>query len=234
MSRSSRRLLLALLVPMAAVVPATALAASSATGPGEAAPPVGRVAQAKPWSLVGTADAGRSLVVRYGGFGGCETEPVATATEGDRAITVAVTSTVPTPERPIACPAIAHTPGNLTVRLTKSVAGRRIVGAKRLPATPFSTAPFPSGTENPARLVVPDVRGLRALDARRALCAAGFASRSAGRSPASTPVRSTDPRAGHRTARPTAAVLARRTSVGSCTGSAWKGARRVAVLTAPK
>jgi hypothetical protein len=234
MSRA-RRLLLVALVP-AAVVPAAAAAQGGSVGPVVPPSDPGPSSfgpQPMSWALVGTADAGRSLIVRQPGYGGCQTAPTASVVERASSIEVAVTTTVPAPGSEVACTAIAHVPSDLTVRLSAKVAGRRIVGAMRSPSTPFSSVPFQVGP-GPARLVVPDVRGLRALDARRALCAAGFASRTAGRSPAGAAVRGTDPRAGTRRARPSSDVVERRTAAGACAGTAWAGVRRVAVLTAPK
>jgi len=121
------------------------------------------------WAVAGVGEGARTLVIQPGIGGGCdEGRPRVAVREGRGRIRVSVT--IRSAEGPdVACPAIAHYHEPVTVRLDAPVAGRAIGGPQRSGRPGFvldSRPPQPGPT-----VAVPRVAGLRAADARRALCA---------------------------------------------------------------
>ncbi len=118
------------------------------------------------WTLAGTGPAGRSLVVRPGTYGGCQQGPPRiVVVETRRAIRVAAFVREPV-ATDVVCTVIAHVPPLRRVALRAPIAGRAIAGPLRRRAP---GAAFEGLLDVAPRL--PRVVGLRAADARDALCA---------------------------------------------------------------
>ncbi|WP_244406510.1 PASTA domain-containing protein [Patulibacter medicamentivorans] len=123
------------------------------------------------WSLIGITADQRGLRIDPGGWGGCDAGPpqARVVAETDDAVEVSSTRT----ERTIVngeaaiCPAIARHDGPVTLRLSRPLAGRRVVGRQRRRGFGGQGA-GPNG-----RIHVPRVVGLSRDDAIDVLCGRG-------------------------------------------------------------
>jgi len=125
----------------------------------------------EPWTLLGTTQDGRGLVIDHGGWGGCDPGPPRVrSTQDDTSIAVSVTQ--PEVDDGVACTAIGHISIPYVLRLGQPVGGRKIVGARRQRASGriLAEADRPSGRSFP----MPSLIGLAAVDARDILDARGF------------------------------------------------------------
>ena len=121
------------------------------------------------WALTGVGAGARTLVIQPGIGGGCdESRPDVAVREGRRTIRIAVT--IRSAEGPdVACPAIARYHEPVTVRLDAPVGGRAVGGPRRSDRPGFALdARLPDTGD---AVTVPRLAGLRAADARAALCA---------------------------------------------------------------
>lgn len=147
----------------------------------------GRHAEPGAWSLLGVLDDGRTLVVRGSQHGDCDDTSV--SADESQPGRVVITSLVLEPRGDGACTMSLNGGKVFAVGLERPIAGRAVVGNRRKldmrfdpgdaveqldrdPWVRWTGRPFPVPDRPP-----PNVVGLRFVDARHALCNAGFEAR---------------------------------------------------------
>jgi len=125
------------------------------------------------WRLLGVRDGGRTLVIEGPAYGGCE-KPVVEAREHDDRIEVRAETRLDV-DGAEACELMMHLGARLAVPLRRPVGGRAVVGPRRGRAGLPLAATASADDRGRVRLrPPPTVVGLRFLDARHALCIAGY------------------------------------------------------------